>query len=228
MNIVFFGDSLTRGTFGVSFVDKVASALPNHHFINKGVNGDTTLNLYRRVTRDVVDLKPDGVFIMVGNNDAISHAEPGTRLYYRFAKQIPRGQVSPISARENMRAILSRLTTARIKTWVGLPPVEYNPETVEALRKLNGYTAEVCAEMHVPALNLMAKLTPARVPPRPHISLAIYPRNFMIFLSGKSAHSRLHDAGNFTYTFDGFHLTEDGAQRFADLIVPFLRANGAA
>jgi lysophospholipase L1-like esterase len=228
MNIVFFGDSLTRGTFGVSYVEKVAAALPNHHIAAKGINGDTTLNLYRRVTRDVLDAKPEAVFMMIGVNDAISDAEAGTRHFYRLVKQIPRGQVSPISARENIRAILSRLESAGIQTWVGLPPIEYNPGTVESLRKLNAYTAEVCREMRIPTLDLMAKLTPTNVPARPHIGLTIYPRNFAILLAGKSAYNRLRDAGKYTYSFDGIHLTEVGAERFADLIVPFLRANGVS
>src|SRR5574341_1406598 len=103
MNIVFFGDSLTQGNIGGDFVKKVAAALPQHGFLNKGINGDMTLNLYRRVTRDVIALKPDAVFIMIGGNDAISYAHPGTGLYYRLIKQIPGGQGSPITARENMR-----------------------------------------------------------------------------------------------------------------------------
>ncbi len=226
MNIIFFGDSLTQGTFGTGFVDKIAAAFPAHRFLNQGVNGDTTLNLYRRVSRDVIDLRPDGVFIMVGINDAITYAEAGTRHFYRLFKQIPKGVISPISARENMRAILSRLAAAQIKVWVGLPPIEYNPRTVDALRQLNAYTAEICAEMHIPTLDLMTQLTPSSVPNRPPFNLSIYARNFRTLLLGKPAYDRMREAGNFTYSFDGIHLTEDGAQRFADLIVPFLRTNG--
>jgi lysophospholipase L1-like esterase len=224
MNIVFFGDSLTRGNLGISYVDKVAAAFPNHRFINKGVNGDTTLNLYRRVSRDVLDLEPDGVFMMVGCNDAISFAEPGSHLYFRIMKGLPSGQLSPIAARENIRAILSRL--APVQTWVGLPPVEYNPNLVKAMHTFNSNTAAICDEMHIPVLDLMAKLTPANVPERKPISLANYRQNLLLPLLGKMAYQRLHDAGNYTYSFDGFHLTEDGAQRIADLIVTFLRANG--
>lgn len=228
MNIVFFGDSLTQGTYGVSYVDKVASAFPQHRFINRGMNGDTSLNLYRRVTRDVIDLRPDGVFIMVGANDAVSYVEPGMKFFFRLAKNIPGGQMSPISARENMRAILSRLEAARIRSWVALPPAEYSPRVVEVLRKVNASTAEVCAEMQIPTLDVLAKLTPQNIPERPPLRISSNWRNPFIMLSGKSQYNRLREAGNFTYSFDGFHLTEDGAQRIADLIVPFLRANGVS
>src|SRR5690349_10506283 len=106
MKIIFFGDSLTEGSLGVGYVDKVAAALRGHHFINQGVNGDTSLNLYRRVQTDVIDERPDGVFIMIGANDAISSVDPAAQAYYRFRKRVPGGKLSPISFRENMRAIL--------------------------------------------------------------------------------------------------------------------------
>ncbi|MBL8162346.1 MAG: hypothetical protein JNJ61_10210, partial [Anaerolineae bacterium] len=75
MRILFFGDSLTQGTIGVNYVDKLARALPQHTLINKGINGDTSLNLYRRTQEDVIALRPDLVFVMVGINDALSNVE---------------------------------------------------------------------------------------------------------------------------------------------------------
>ena len=67
MKIVFFGDNLTQGAYGANYVNKVASAMHGHHFINQGANGDTSLNLFRRVEDDVIAQKPDGVFIMISN-----------------------------------------------------------------------------------------------------------------------------------------------------------------
>jgi lysophospholipase L1-like esterase len=225
MKIVFFGDSLTQGTFGASYVDKVAAAMRGHHFINQGVNGDTSLNLYRRVNQDVIDQKPDGVFVMIGVNDAISSVEPGAQLYFRFIKKVRGGQLSSVAFRENMRALLTKLVTARIKTWVALPPIEYNPAQVKALREMNSYTAEICRELSIPALDLMAKLTPLDIPNRPAVGLSRYGNNLLVSLSGHRYEER-RSGGSFTYSFDGVHLTDAGAKQFADLIVPFLRANG--
>ncbi len=228
MKIVFFGDSLTQGTFGVSYVDKVAAALRGHHFINQGVNGDTSLNLYRRVDTDVIAERPDGVFLMIGVNDAVSSAEPASRSFYRFVKRVPGGQVSPVSFRENIRAILGKLEAAHIKIWVALPPIEYNPALVKTLRQMNDYAAEVCTEMHIPTLNLMAALVPSSVPERPPIGgLSTYAKNFRVLLA-HGPYNRLQKAGGYSYSFDGIHLTDEGAQRMADLIVPFLRVNGAS
>jgi lysophospholipase L1-like esterase len=226
MKIIFFGDSLTQGTFGASYVDKVAAAIRGHHFINQGVNGDTSLNLFRRVDKGVLAEKPDGVFIMIGVNDAASTVEPGSHLYYRFIKKLPRGQVSPVSFRENMRALLGKCVAEQIKTWVALPPIEYNPATVTTLRQMNDYTNTICRELNIPALDLMAALTPKDVPARNPIGIAQYSRNLLIQLGLDTNYEQHRLRGGFTYSFDGIHLTENGAQQMADLIVPFLRANG--
>lgn len=225
MKIVFFGDSLTHGSFGVNYVNKIAEAIPGHQFINMGVNGDTSLNLYRRVDKDVLAEKPDGVFIMVGINDAVSAAEPGTRPYYRLAKSVPKGQLSAIAFRENMRAIFSKCRADGLKIWIALPPIEYRPETVAMLRQMNDYTTEVAAEHGLPVLDVMAVLTPPEVPSRPPMGLAQYRINLEHLLGG-AQYDAWRDEGGFTYSFDGIHLTESGAAQIAALVTPFLRANG--
>lgn len=216
MKIVFFGDSLTQGSYGTSYVNKVAAAMRGHHFINEGVNGDTSLNLYRRVDCDVINHQPDGVLMMIGINDAVSYSEPGTRLYYRYFKKVRGGQITPVAFRENVRATITKLRFAQIKTWVVLPPVEYRPAVVSVLREMNDLAAEVCREQSVPTLDLMALLTPPAVPDRP--SLNIIKMGLQRF--------RRRKATGYTYTFDGLHLTEAGAQRVADEITSFLRMNG--
>jgi lysophospholipase L1-like esterase len=228
MKIVFFGDSLTQGTYGVNYVNKVAAQMPGHHFINEGVNGDTSLNLYKRVDADVLKHQPDGVLIMVGVNDAVTHAEPGSRLYYRFSKGIRGGQISPIALRENLRAIITKLRFAQIKVWIVLPPVESRPAVVAALRQMNDYAAELGREYQLPVLDLMEQMTPATIPNRPDIrAIPTMGRNLIRALTLKSSdYDRLREAGRYHYSFDGIHLTDSAAQTIADSITNFLRANG--
>ncbi len=224
MRVIFFGDSLTQGTLGINFVQKVAAAFPNHQFINAGVNGDTSLNLYRRVQKEVIEHKPDGVFIMIGVNDAVSYVEFGSHLYYRLAKGVQGGRISPIFFRENMRVLLTKLVRADIKIWVALPPIEYRPEQAEALMQMNDYTRELCAEMNIPVLDIYSELTPTRIPARPPIGIKYFWQTGVAQVNRR--YEQLRVQGDFTYSFDGIHLTETGAQRIADLIVPFLRADG--
>lgn len=228
MKIIFFGDSLTQGNYGVNYVNKVATAMRGHHFINAGANGDTSLNLFKRVDQDVIAHEPDAVFIMIGINDALSYSEPGMRWSYRFSKGVRGGQITPITFRENLRTVLIKLQYAQIKVWVALPPVEYRPALVETLHDMNQMAAQVCSEMNVPTLDLMAKLVPTNIPDRPPLRAlidTIWPMaRATIF--GHTNYEKRRVAGNFTYTFDGIHLTEDGAQQIADAVAAFLRANG--
>lgn len=228
MKLIFFGDSLTQGTYGVNFVEKVAAAFPQHQFINAGVNGDTSLNLFRRVQDDVIAHKPDGCFVMVGINDALSYSEPGLQPYYRLTKGVKGGQINPIFLRENLRAVFSKLAYAQIKTWFGLPPIEYRPESVTALNEMNAQTRELCTEMNIPLLDIMSQLVTAEVPARPPIGLSFFRQSFKAFLgkNHSATYEKLRAEGHFTYSFDGIHLTEDGAKSVANLIIQFLKSNG--
>ncbi len=226
MRIVFFGDSLTAGTYGAGFVDKVAAALPAHTIINAGVNGDTTHNLLQRVGDDVIAHQPGGVFILVGINDATTYSEPGARPYYRLGKHVPEGILAPDDYRANLRAIFIQLAAAGIsRVWFALTPVEYRPALVSAVQRYNQIAQAVCREMNIPMLDLFTALVPGDVPGRAPMGIAHFRKVATTKLTG-NPYDRLRDAGGYSYTFDGIHLTEAGAGRFADLIVAFLREQG--
>lgn len=73
--VVFLGDSITQGwsdDFRGDFDElgiKVA---------NRGISGDTTRGMLVRLQRDVLDLKPTGVVLLMGTNDLEEGAEPKT------------------------------------------------------------------------------------------------------------------------------------------------------
>lgn len=74
MKIVCIGDSLTYG-YGVapykSWVN-LLRASTKYDIINKGVNGDTTVGILSRFSRDCIDLKPNIAVIMAGTNDLLT------------------------------------------------------------------------------------------------------------------------------------------------------------
>jgi lysophospholipase L1-like esterase len=87
--LVCFGDSLTEGTIGITYVDVLRARLPGVRVVNAGVNGDTTLNLLRRLDRDVVPQRPDLIVLLVGLNDlGTAYGEPAIQPYYRFVKGV--------------------------------------------------------------------------------------------------------------------------------------------
>lgn len=91
MKIVFFGDSITDcgrdrsdpSSLGTGYVkilaDKLRPIYPDMdiELINKGVSGDKVGDLLKRVQKDVIDLKPDAVVIMIGINNTLHHFKYG-------------------------------------------------------------------------------------------------------------------------------------------------------
>lgn len=77
--IVFLGDSITDcgrnyndiesiGTGYVSII-KQNKCCNKYHIINKGIAGNKIADLYNRLKKDCIDLKPDIVCILIGIND---------------------------------------------------------------------------------------------------------------------------------------------------------------
>ena len=89
--LICFGDSLTEGVIGAAYVDILREQLPAAvRVINAGINGDTTINLLRRLKRDVAPYRPDLVVILVGLNDlTTAYGRRSNRAYYRCIKRVP-------------------------------------------------------------------------------------------------------------------------------------------
>jgi lysophospholipase L1-like esterase len=66
--VVCFGDSLTYGEN--SYVKYLRQLLPDNTFINAGRGGDKTPWALTRFQSDVLDQKPDALFVLLGANDA--------------------------------------------------------------------------------------------------------------------------------------------------------------
>lgn len=222
MKIVFLGDSLTWGGYGGDFVAELAALLPENEIINAGIGGNTVLNLLNRVD-DVLESGPDGIFVMVGGNDAISSSQPATRRYYEQVQKVPGGIVSPEQFAQTYRDLLTKIQLAHVLAWVGLEPTEYNPETVEAVQQYNALANEAAKAVNIPVLDLTAHFPPKNVQPRPPLDQAA------INLIGKRSSSGWNDYeteqkhGGFSFTFDGLHLMPESAKEMAEIIADFLK-----
>lgn len=124
-NIVFLGDSITE------FLD-VDEYLPAYHIINRGIAGDTTSGVLRRLG-GVIALKPGKLFLLIGTNDI------GDGL---FAAPIAR----------NIREIVSRVQAKSGQTKIylqGVFPTRHNPSRPNAeILSLNREIAAIAAEKH--------------------------------------------------------------------------------
>lgn len=223
MRIVFFGDSLTWGQYGGNFVDEVKRLLPDHEIINAGRGGDTVINLLQRLDDDVLAHHPDGVFVMVGGNDAIAYSQPLTRSYYRRRESgLPDGSTTLDLFTQTYRELLTRLQLAHIVTWMGLEPNEYNLETVAALKLFNAAAADIAQSMAVPVLDLMAAFPPENIHRRPELSLASIRLIGQRETEGWQDYEAERKREGYQFTFDGLHLTPEAAKKAGQLIVEFL------
>ena len=82
MRILFQGDSITDcgrsreldSDLGKGYPRLVEAALGfeepgKHEFINKGISGNRIVDLYARIKREIINLKPDFMSILIGVND---------------------------------------------------------------------------------------------------------------------------------------------------------------
>lgn len=86
MKILFFGDSITDmgrnrecqigdcWSYGIGYPSVIASKLSErnplfYQVINRGISGDRIVDLYARIKRDVWNIKPDVLSILIGIND---------------------------------------------------------------------------------------------------------------------------------------------------------------
>ena len=67
-SIVLLGDSLTEG-FDLDYF------YPEKGLINRGISGDTTLQVYFRI-EEIVNAKPKALFLMIGINDLFHDVSP--------------------------------------------------------------------------------------------------------------------------------------------------------
>ena len=88
---LFQGDSITDGNrgrntdpnhiMGHGYAYSIASCIgadfckDNHHFINKGISGNTISDLEKRWQNDALDLNPDVISILIGINDVSSEID---------------------------------------------------------------------------------------------------------------------------------------------------------
>ena len=223
MKIVFLGDSLTWGGYGGNFVTEVAKQMPEHNIINEGIGGDTVVNLLRRVEEVIETHKPDAMFVMVGGNDATSYTMPATRNYYRKAKNLENGMVSPEEFETNYRELLNQIQLQHVLPLIGIAPTEYNKELVKAKQSYNAIARTLAEKMNIPLLDLDTPFTPAEPIEREAPNLKFIQEIGERASSGWNDFETERQKWGYSFTFDGMHLLPQTAIKFTDLIVPFLK-----
>jgi len=63
-SVVFLGDSITQG-----WGEDMGKSFPGLKVANRGISGDTTRGMLLRLRKDVLDLNPKGIVMLMGTND---------------------------------------------------------------------------------------------------------------------------------------------------------------
>ena len=135
MRVLFLGDSITDGgrdyrnfhNMGYSYpkyaAESIAKALPdvNFEFINLGISGNRSDQLFDRLFHDGVELQPDFVSVFIGVND----------VWHRHMHHVATTDEQLAS---NFRAILGRLKNETNAKILVLSPYILDCEDKEAIR----------------------------------------------------------------------------------------------
>ena len=130
-NIVFLGDSIT------DFVN-FDEFLPSYHIINRGIAGDTTSGVLRRLG-EVISLRPRKLFLLIGTNDIGN-------------------DVMPVPIARNIREIVSRVQAKSPETRIyfqGVFPTRRDfSRPNELIQELNAEIAAIAQEKHCTFVDL--------------------------------------------------------------------------
>lgn len=239
MRIAFFGDSLTEGRDGASYLHTLRARVADDvrlrtvALLNAGVGGDTIYNLARRIDRDITPLAPDWVVIFIGSNDCttglLRHRLPtpqaiATLRYFSCVKGI-RNAITPARFTDGLRIVidaLARRTPARIALCT--PAIYGEAPGSRAWRLLDQYVDVVRwvgSERGCPVIDVRGAIT--------HALATMTPRSPLAPLL--SLRTRLHRNADietlarlrgYRFTYDGIHLTTAGAAIVADTIYDWL------
>jgi lysophospholipase L1-like esterase len=229
--LVCFGDSLTEGVIGASYVNLLRERLPPAvRVINAGINGDTTLNLLRRVERDIVPFKPDLIVLLVGLNDVTTaYGWPSNRAYYRMLKRV-QIKLTPLLFARAYHRLIGRLrarTTAELVLCTLTTVGERLDDPFQA--HIDAYSTIIRAlamQERLPLIDLRTAFRAAladdpRDGPPYHIWTPLLDWA-AIALLGQS-YATLSARRGYRLLCDGAHLAAPGAALVAETMLPVVR-----
>lgn len=230
--LVLFGDSITQGDIGASYAALLQRQLaPAVHVFNAGINGDTIVNLLRRVERDVVARQPDLVVVLVGLNDiGTMYATPLHRLYYHVIKRVRQ----PISLRRYLLlyARLLKHLTDRTRARVALCTLttlgEHPADPLQPQVDAYSHVVRGLADRYGTSLiDLRAAFSEAiaRDPRRgPGYRIWWPPFDRLRTTIGRQSYNTLAAQRGFRLLIDGVHLSDAGAALVASTMLPAIAA----
>jgi lysophospholipase L1-like esterase len=238
---LFAGDSITEGTLGESYVERVAKMLYQERgglsgeVVNAGRGSDTVESLLERIEGLLVRHSPQWVILAIGLNDVwlpwLSSHSLGWRVWNAYRRSA-RGQAPSVDLDQfaaNYRALID---TARAVTQADIlvctvPPIgeKLASPLNRRLARLNGIIKHVAADRQVPVADIwQASVEEIATLSRPS---RYVPGEWLFTLIDRqrlrnTAPDDLGRRRRLWLTFDGLHLNSRGADLWANTVVTAL------
>lgn len=210
--VVFLGDSITEmgdnkegeGIYE-GFISSLRNTFEDHdiELINKGVGGDKVTDLLVRYDRDVLQLRPDIVFIYIGINDVWHKYDVGTG--------------TDIDAYENgLRKIIQDIKAHGAKIILCTPTVIGENQGSFALN--NHFKSIMETKTMNDDLDAFAQVM-GNLSQEFSVELLDLRSIFLDYISKNNSENKPFDV----LTYDGVHLNSYGNQIIADQMAKFIR-----
>jgi lysophospholipase L1-like esterase len=242
MRVVFFGDSLTEGTHGASYLAilrRMLAETPGAQeidLINAGIGGDTVENLRRRVATDVAPHDPNWVVAFIGTNDCttwlISRGVWRRLVFWRTRRYFSRekgvsGAITPMRFEAGLRALVAEMrqqTDARIALCAP-PPHGVDPRSPgwRLMARYADVVRRVAAEMDCNLIDLHRRWSAAALGlPRQTPAQRWRAALGALWGDGDANIVVLARERGYALTFDGVHFSTQGATLAAEVMRDWL------
>lgn len=153
--IVLMGNSITEGWSAAS-----PGFFENKHLVNRGIGGQTAVQMLGRFRADVINLKPRAVVILAGTNDIA--ANNGEVTLEEVRDQIQ--SMIELAQANNIQAVLCAVLPASEYTW----RPDKDPAT--QIPKLNALLKDLAQHAGVPFVDYFGPLVNQRNGLDPHLA----------------------------------------------------------
>ena len=224
MKIAFYGDSLTVGIPGSSYLNYLARDFPAQDFVNCGRFNDTVESLRRRIIRRRLLGKMGISFVWIGVNDVLTSR---SRLFSRLRRDAAH---DANHFRENYRGLLETLSPCA--SWVfSVPPVligedvdgPFNQSLAEIAIVIEGVSAEFDNVRFVNLRDQFTNVLRSRIALQPVAQSAFQSVLDALRLRTAAQIEQAARRRGFYLTLDGVHLNEAGARLAANTFANVIR-----
>ncbi len=236
MKILFIGDSITRGSVGVSYVKLCEAKCKNVSIVNAGVNGDTLNIIATRLIRILIQEPSfDYIILQAGYNDLILPVFKAKGGLFRFGyrRQIKKGATPLLNAvdvenfyssviEQIMRLSSGKLiltTIGPVNEWQDDPLNRVRLRYNDSIRKVAGYYKCLLADTAEVFDNEIASAAPDSYFLNNFWNVVILDRLTCMF---PNAADKLSRKRNLKLTVDGIHLNSRGAAIFSETVLKLI------